>query len=45
MSIERTLRVLNIVSYRQLKFYESKGYGNMVRLLQDMAFIYDEDNN
>ena len=45
MSIERTLRVLNIVSYRQLKFFECNGYGNMVRLLQDIAFIFDEDNN
>ena len=37
MTRERTVGVLNLETYRQLKFFEAQGYGNMVRLLHDIA--------
>ena len=40
LSVQRTLGVLNIETYRQLKFYEAEGDGNMVRLLQDIATLW-----
>ena len=40
MSVQRTLGVLNLETYRQLKFYEAEGYGNMVRLLLDIAALW-----
>ena len=40
MSVQMTLGVLNLETYRQLKFFDAQGYGNMVRLLQDIATLW-----
>ena len=40
MTVQRTLGVLNLETYRQLKFYDAQGYGNVVRLLQDIAALW-----
>ena len=40
ISVERTLGVLNLETYRKLNFYEAEGYGNMVRLLLDIAALW-----
>ena len=42
MSTQRTLGLLNIETCRQLKFYEVEGYGNMVRLIQDIAVLWQK---